>query len=559
MAITKLPSLWDKPSKFATQGKYNYPYDWKNVRIFKPHNKFLYSTKYEIRGTTAVNGVLTPCIIQLFDKNWNLLYTEKSDVNGDYVLNQVREYEDYYILCIPLDDSVCAKVSKVVKSQPIDELPVIDLSNNLQYTADVFATLINNTVLYDDYVTSLYPINLFKFDNNVYDDEQTTTVASNGIGTTTVGTSLIPNSPVTPIVFDGTASVLTNVPAKSDTQSTTSFIFNLTSSSGYSTLLDDTLVGGMWIGFDSATNQFDVWFNNTNNYSKYIQFGKTYHVTITNSNGSLEVTINGESVYTVSGAPTVSSFGVIGQQDAGTSISSPFTGSYQHLIYWNRLLNPTEINDLYRKTELHVFYENFVNTLNPVYHWNLNDASGNHLEEYSGFNAVHNGTYTQSPSILTGQDSTTKSQYFDGTSYIATGKTNTDSTSTLSIIFRPTNVGGAGYQGLIDGDTSTVFIGLNSAKLALHDGANHAGLTTLVDNQTYHLVVTNTNGTFTAWLDNVVDVNPFASGASYLPNDNIGADESGTQNFTGYIEDISYWDRVLTDQEITDLFTATNI
>ena len=186
---------------------------------------------------------------------------------------------------------------------------------------------------------------------------------------------------------------------------------------------------------------------------------------------------------------------------------------------------------------------------------NTNDESGNGL----------NGTGAGSPTLTQDRFSVANKAYsFDGIGdYIAVAR-NYQTAFSLSIWFKPSN--SSQYNPLVDAFDANWEVQLKNTSpdyVSFITSINYQefiSTQTTTTNNWYHLVCTYSSNTVTFYLNgNQTDqftVNP-------LPNNNgnyyFGASITGADQFyIGKLDDIGIWNRVLTQQEITNLYNAAN-
>ena len=187
---------------------------------------------------------------------------------------------------------------------------------------------------------------------------------------------------------------------------------------------------------------------------------------------------------------------------------------------------------------------------------NTNDESGNGL----------NGTGAGSPTLTEDRFGVANKAYsFDGIDdYIAVTR-NYQSAFSLSIWFNPTT--SAVYNPLVDAFDANWEVQLKNTSpdyvsfITSTSYQEYLSTQTTTNNSWYHLVCTYSSNTVTFFINGIqtdqYTVNP-------LPNNNgsyyFGASLTGADQFyNGILDDIGIWNRALTQQEITDLYTSSTL
>jgi hypothetical protein len=327
---------------------WNYPVGYFVARGIKSSGIHPFSSDFEIKGTTKVNGTNQPCIIQTFDKNWNLLYTEKSDSSGVYSVGNVYENEDYYILCIPIDDIACPKISGKVQPTKIEKISEVKIQAN--FTNIEKSTLIFTTfpVEYDSTLLSTNPIHYWRLNNSTSVVDEITSTSATIVGGLTqqpplpLKTAQTENS----LYFDGNSYINTNIPTEY-VESSVSFLLNHTTGSynimdkvnnGFSTI---QLISGVFYLYTGSS----LSFSNTP-----LTSNTTYHITITSDvNGVHKLYINGALNPTT--VTSTENFGVE-VIAAYRGHSANYIGIFDNISFHDRELSQSEITDLFNATGL---------------------------------------------------------------------------------------------------------------------------------------------------------------------------------------------------------------
>ena len=187
---------------------------------------------------------------------------------------------------------------------------------------------------------------------------------------------------------------------------------------------------------------------------------------------------------------------------------------------------------------------------------NTNDESGNGL----------NGTGAGSPTLTQDRFGVANKAYsFDGIDDYISVTRNYQSAFSLSIWFNPST--SPQYNPLVDAFDANWEVQLKNTSpdyVSFITSSNYQefiSTQTTTTNNWYHLVCTYSSNTITFYLNGIqtdqFTVNP-------LPNNNgsyyFGASLSGDDQFyNGKLDDIGIWNRALTQQEITDLYTSSTL
>ena len=73
-------------------------------------NKLSRSTDKSFTGTTYVEGVVGQCRLHVFDSNFHFLHTRLSNLDGTYEVNNIYNDGKFYIVCVSLDEE-CPAIS----------------------------------------------------------------------------------------------------------------------------------------------------------------------------------------------------------------------------------------------------------------------------------------------------------------------------------------------------------------------------------------------------------------------------------------------------------------
>jgi hypothetical protein len=270
----------------------------------------------------------------------------------------------------------------------------------------------------------------------------------------------------------------------------------------------------------------------------------------------------------------------IGQGNANES----FIGLIDDIGIWNRALTQQEITNLYTSTVPVSCLPAYVPTSGLVGYWpfcgNANDESGN------GNNGTVNGA-----TLTTDRNGNVNSAYsFDGINDYIIGLSNSFPANqrTVSVWFFSNNIGIGnlgrgvlGYGGNTCGQSWNMHLdnpgsplGLDSYEVNTHCNVFSVASSygSLIPNGNWHnwVVSTNPNGTYfyldgnliqssNQFINNTIVTNKnFVFGTFTNPN-GIGASINDPNNtvWNGTLDDIGIWNRALTQQEITNLYTST--
>lgn len=199
-------------------------------------------------------------------------------------------------------------------------------------------------------------------------------------------------------------------------------------------------------------------------------------------------------------------------------------------------------------------------------YWKLDDASGTTAADSS--TNSNNGTLTNGPTWTTGQIGGAVS--FDGTNdYIDLGTVATndmDVPFTQSLWAYPTAVGDSMIlmEGQDANGTETYIQAVNSfGNLVIKVGINGSGTGIQTGytaiNTWYHIVMTYDGTTLSFYLNGTLygSANYAGSITERANNMRIGADKDGTGNFTGKVDEVRSYDRVLSSDEVGQLYRLT--
>ena len=341
--------------------------------------------------------------------------------------------------------------------------------------------------------------------------------------------------------------------------------FNPTTSPQYNPLVD--AFDANWEVQLKNTRPDYVSFITSINYQEFISTQTTtnnnwYHLVCTYSSNTVTFYLNGNQTdqYTVNPLPNNN-----GNYHFGASLTGTdqfYNGKLDDIGIWNRALTQQEITNLYNSTvpPTSACLPSFVPTSGLLGYWpfcgNANDESGN------GNNGVGSG----SPTLTQDRFGISNKAYsFDGIDDYISVTRNYQSAFSLSIWFNPST--SPQYNPLVDAFDANWEVQLKNTSpdyVSFITSSNYQefiSTQTTTTNNWYHLVCTYSSNTVTFYLNgNQTDqftVNP-------LPNNNgsyyFGASLAGADQFyNGKLDDIGIWNRALTQQEITDLYTSSTL
>lgn len=267
----------------------------------------------------------------------------------------------------------------------------------------------------------------------------------------------------------------------------------------------------------------------------------------------------------------------IGFSDSTHYDGEPFIGNIDEVVMYDRALNQTEVTQLYTNNVITTICASAnlpVSLANGILAWypfcgNANDESGH------GNNGSVSGAILTSDRFGNGNSA----YQFDGTNdYILTslmppiGKSartisfwaRTNDPNIMAVTdYGEANSNGGSYQLILNSPCA----GLG---LDVSNGVVTRGDTSLINNNWHHCVVVydssfgNTISDAKIFIDGVQQqsiscsaVNPIADiNTVTLDPLNIGRTNSGVRFFHGDLDDIGIWDRILTDQEVSNLYNA---
>lgn len=197
-------------------------------------------------------------------------------------------------------------------------------------------------------------------------------------------------------------------------------------------------------------------------------------------------------------------------------------------------------------------------TLNTdlIAYFSLNGSPGDQKNNYSG---SFNNT------VAYGEEYGKVSQgaYLPGNRYITlTPNINLSSTDwSVSLWVNQQYV--SGYQALFGESTNAAvfFAGINSSESSLIVWVNNGepfGAISFVNNTWYHLVITynNSTNTYRLYVNGVL--NPTSINKTSFVIKQIGANGTNGETYNGYMDEVGIWNRIITQQEVTDLYNAGN-
>lgn len=94
-------------------------------------NKLSQSTDSSFTGTTYVEGVVGQCRLHVFDSNFHFLHTRLSNLDGTYEINNIYNDGKFYIVCVSLNEECPAISGHLIpptsSDVEVDEIPVLTL------------------------------------------------------------------------------------------------------------------------------------------------------------------------------------------------------------------------------------------------------------------------------------------------------------------------------------------------------------------------------------------------------------------------------------------------
>jgi len=234
--------------------------------------------------------------------------------------------------------------------------------------------------------------------------------------------------------------------------------------------------------------------------------------------------------------------------------------------FWGRELTSDERNKLYNNgnARQYPFLESGL-----LAYWKLNESSGNASEEINSLTGTNQNVTYSTGKINNGA-------VFNGTTSsldIGTSTILKPTSVTLSAWIKTSGTGGAIVlkKAFSNGGHNAYDISISGANITSrvkrNSGNTFSDLTssgaTVNDDSWHHIVMTYTAGTHKIYIDNVErgSSSPTATNIYYDGNYNafIGCGEAGTTReafFTGTIDEVGIWDRVLTISEIDELYNS---
>ena len=326
--------------------------------------------------------------------------------------------------------------------------------------------------------------------------------------------------------------------------------------------------------------------------SPAITINKWYHVATT-YNGeitpAMELYING-----INNATTGGISGYTGRSDNTADITigynpypgtpSPFNGSIDEVLIYNKSLSTLEINQIYKaglsqhantNITLQTRTANSYNISDSglVALWGLNNATGENATYFKDETGRNNGTCSTCP-ILTPNGTVGNAMSFDGaddylkfTNNPSCNLTNIDWSAGAWVY----SVGVQNFQaflasdGLTAGNGSEVlYFEKNGATYRFtgwkNGGTQTAGTSTLVLNKWYYLMAARNSTSLNLYVNGVLD----NADTSVTPNFGclgregqfmeIGANGGGSENFNGTIDEVRIYNRSLNVTEIQNLY-----
>ena len=233
------------------------------------------------------------------------------------------------------------------------------------------------------------------------------------------------------------------------------------------------------------------------------------------------------------------------------------SGKLDDIGIWNRALTPQEITNLYTSTVPVSCLPAYVPTSGLVGYWpfcgNANDESGN------GNNGTVNGA-----TLTTDRNGVANQAYsFDGIDDYISILRNYQGSFTTSIWFNSN--GNSQYKPLIDAFDVNWEIQIMNSFLAYVSFDNSSNIqvfnsSILITNNNWNNLICTFNSNILNFYLNGNQIDQFTVNTLPINSGNyfLGASLTGSaQYFEGKLDDIGIWNRALTQQEITNLYTST--
>lgn len=188
--------------------------------------------------------------------------------------------------------------------------------------------------------------------------------------------------------------------------------------------------------------------------------------------------------------------------------------------------------------------------------------------------AYYHGTLTSMSNVNNGWSNLTRSGgwgslLFDGSA----GRVVTSTTFnpgagnfTLSAWVNARNITGAGYtfassnySGGVELWCGTYGSGIFQYKAYIGDATVISSSTAIAASTWYYLAASRAGGTYTLWVNGAQAASGTKATAVTLVNLNIGCRQGGTTLWTGYIDDVSIWNRALSAAEVWELYRLSQL
>ena len=321
---------------------------------------------------------------------------------------------------------------------------------------------------------------------------------------------------------------------------------------------------------DNGYLKFDFAYNGGPQSPIFVADNNWHSVLVTCTSGLIQLYLDGAATGTaLTMTPNISGSNKSIGANIDNSGSNNFIGVLDDIGIWNRALTQQEITNLYTSSVPVSCLPAYVPTSGLVGYWpfcgNVNDESGN----------GNNGTVSGATLVSDRFGNANKAYNFDGSSnYISFPSGSSSSLNIISdlslsfwiksstiqnngIISFGDNTGGSGGYNVAHLSATNVndvsFVSNNPSNSWLQTNA------TFNDNIWNNFVIAQKADTVRIYKNNsiVFTQTGYSYPLSYAGNRVIGTGSQLAYFFDGQIDDIGIWNRALTPQEITNLYTST--